>query len=36
MLSKLQTVGNFGENFQWEFEHNELNINMELNKENQS
>ena len=32
VLSKLQTVGDIGENFHWDFEHNELNFNMKLNK----
>lgn len=34
MLSKLQTEGDIGENFHWDFEHNELNFSMELHKKN--
>lgn len=28
VLSKLQTESDIGENFHWDFEHNELNFNM--------
>lgn len=34
MLSKLQTEGDIGENFHWDFDHNELNFNKELHKKN--
>ena len=34
VLSKLQTEGDIGENFHWDFEHNELNFSMELHKKN--